>query len=121
MRWTPGGMSPDIEDRRGEPGGGGGFGGFGGIRLGIGGTLLLLLLSVVFRVNLLSLFTGEPPSQVVRPSTEADRSAEAREVPFVSFVLDDVQSTWDRILPTDAGVNYPHAKLVLFRDYIQSG
>ena len=43
MQWTPGGKSSDIEDRRGEGGGGGfggfgfGGGGFGGGRLGLGG------------------------------------------------------------------------------------
>ena len=29
MRWTPGGESQDIEDRRDDSGGGGGGGGFG--------------------------------------------------------------------------------------------
>ncbi len=39
MRWTPGGVSGDIEDRRDSSGGGGfGFGG-GGIPFGIGGLL----------------------------------------------------------------------------------
>lgn len=35
MKWTPGGVSQNVEDRRGE-GGGGGFRGFGGggMRLG---------------------------------------------------------------------------------------
>jgi predicted metalloprotease len=58
----------------------------------------------------------------VRPGSEpreitpgSDRPAE-----FVSFVLDDTQATWDRILPT-AGAQYRHAKMVLFRDYTQSG
>jgi len=36
-------------------------------------------------------------------------------VQFVSFVLDDVQSTWEQTLP-----GYRHAKLDLFRDAIQS-
>ena len=99
MRWTPGGTSTDIEDRRGE--GGGGFGGGGGLRLGLGGTLLLIILSIIFKVNLLSLFSGG--GGVVEPSrpaaSEANRDAgEAREVQFVSFVLDDAQSTWDRLL-----------------------
>jgi hypothetical protein len=39
MRWTSGGDSSDIEDRRGEGGGGSNFGGFNGMHLGIGGTL----------------------------------------------------------------------------------
>jgi hypothetical protein len=41
-------------------------------------------------------------------------------VQFVSFVLDDVQNTRERILP-QSGANYEHAKLVLFRDYTKSG
>ena len=45
MRWTPGGTSGDIEDRRNESGGGFGGGGFGGIHLGIGGVIVVGLLS----------------------------------------------------------------------------
>jgi predicted metalloprotease len=127
MEWTPGGTSSDIEDRRGESGGGGGGfgfggGGFGGIHIGIGGMLLLLILSFIFKVNLLSLFTGSAPAPATRTYTgDADRPAgEQREVQFVSFVLDDVQNNWARILP-QAGTPYRHTKLVLFRDYTQSG
>ena len=125
MEWTPGGVSGDIEDRRNEGGGGGGFGfgggGFGGIHIGIGGLLVLLVLSFVFKVNLIGLFTGgainTPPRQAVG---DADRQGGDREVQFVSFVLDDVQNTWGRVLP-QSGTAYRHAKLVLFRDYTQSG
>jgi predicted metalloprotease len=123
MQWTPGGTSSDIEDRRGEGGGGFGFGGgFGGFHLGIGGLLFLVILSFIFKTNLLSLFTGSTPEPATRSYTgEVDRSAgEQREVQFVSFVLDDVQNTWSRILP-QRGTNYRHTKLVLFRDYTQSG
>jgi predicted metalloprotease len=42
-------------------------------------------------------------------------------VQFVSFVLDDVQSTWTKILPEQADTTYHHAKLVLFRNEINSG
>ena len=38
MRWSPGGESQDIEDRRDE-GGGGGFQ-FGGFHIGLGGAIL---------------------------------------------------------------------------------
>jgi hypothetical protein len=92
------------------------------MHIGIGGLLVLLVLSFIFKVNLLGLFTGaagtSPPQQAVG---EADRREGGdREVQFVSFVLDDVQNTWSRILP-QSGTTYPHAKLVLFRDYTQSG
>jgi predicted metalloprotease len=39
----------------------------------------------------------------------------------VSFVLDDTQNTWTQILPQQSGKPYHHARLVLFRDYTQSG
>jgi hypothetical protein len=42
-------------------------------------------------------------------------------VQFISFVLDDTQKTWEQILPQQAGKPYRHAKLVLFRNYTQSG
>src|ERR1700712_3394588 len=59
MRWTPGEESPDIEDRRNEGGGGGGGGfGFGPRHLGIGGFVVLLILSVVFKRNFFSMLGG---------------------------------------------------------------
>lgn len=48
---------------------------------------------------------------------------DAREKPlvqFVSFVLDDAQNEWKQILPSEAGVQYRDAKLVLFRDAVNS-
>jgi predicted metalloprotease len=46
--------------------------------------------------------------------------AQNTEVQFVSFVLDDVQATWQNLLPAQTGKQYRHAKLVLFRDSIES-
>jgi predicted metalloprotease len=52
------------------------------------------------------------------------RSAEdAREEPlvkFVSFVLDDVQKNWDRVLPAQTKTPYHHARLVLYRNSFPS-
>jgi predicted metalloprotease len=121
MRWTPGGVSGDIEDRRDDSGGGGGFGfGGGGIPFGIGGLLVLLVLSFIFKRDLISPFlhSGPPmgaPSAVTHPADPARKAAEQREVQFVSFVLDDTQSNWDKIVP-----RYHHAKLLLFRNEIES-
>lgn len=124
MRWTPGGVSEDIEDRRGE--GGSGIGGFGlgGGSLGIGGTLLLLVLSIIFRTDLFSLFSGgapAAPSRMERTAEPVGSAGQERKVQFVSFVLDDAQRTWDKVLPAETNVPYRHAKLVLFRDVIRSG
>lgn len=123
MRWTPGGESGDIEDRRDQTGGGGGGFQFGGIHIGIGGAIVLLILSFVFKVNLFSLLgggTGGPQTSLSQPNPAQDE-AEKPMVQFVSFVLDDVQNTWTQLLPQQTGVQYRHAKLVLFRDYTESG
>ena len=117
MRWTPGGTSDDIEDRRDEGGGG-----IGGVHIGIGGFLILLILSLVFKRDFFSLLSsqgGAPGQTVTQPDTQRD----AREQPlvqFVSFVLDDTQKTWAGILQA-RGIAYGHARLVLFRDATYSG
>lgn len=118
MRWTPGGRSDDVEDRRDEGGGGG----IGGVHIGIGGFLILLVLSLVFKKDFFSLLSnqGVSPGQTV---TQPDPQRDAREEPlvqFISFVLDDTQKTWAGILQA-RGIPYRHAKLVLFRDATNSG
>jgi uncharacterized protein len=120
MRWTPGGTSGDIEDRRDEGGGGGGFG-FGGMHIGIGGALVLLILSLVFHRNFFTLLSGGGGTS--SSVSEPDRARDAREEPtvkFVSFVLDDTQKTWTELLQPQ-GIAYRHARLVLFRDATNSG
>ena len=113
MRWTPGGVSSDIEDRRGSSG----FG-IGGAPLGIGGAILLAVLSLIFGRNLFNDVGGSAVVQQRPASNEpvAQTPEEQREVQFVSFVLDDVQKTWGNILPDQSREPYRHAKLVLFRD-----
>jgi len=121
MRWTPGNESSDIEDRRGDSGGSG----IGGIHLGIGGTIIVLVLSLLFHRNLFTLIGGgDAASSSSASDTSAppasETPAEHKEVQFVSFVLDDAQQTWAKILPQE-GATYHDAKLVLFRDGVQSG
>jgi predicted metalloprotease len=129
MRWTPGGESQDIEDRRDEGGsaGGGGFGGgfgFGGMHIGIGGLLVLVVLSLIFKTNFLALLGGDAvgpgPGATSQPDPARD-TAERPLVQLVSFVLDDTQNTWTQVLPAQTGKRYHHAKLVLFRNYTRSG
>jgi predicted metalloprotease len=127
MDWTPGGLSDDVEDRRGSSGGGGGFGGGG---LGIAGFIVLVILSLLTGRNYIGSYLsghlGASPQASSQPMNGYDRSAtkspqENRSAQLVSFVLDDVQRTWTTILPEQTHRNYRHAKLVLFRGYTQSG
>jgi len=120
MRWTPGGRSSDLEDERGGSGGLGGFGG-GGMRIGLGGAVVLLILSLVFKQNFFALLSGGTDTSAA-PSANAPVASspeEEREVQFVSFVLDTTQATWARLFQ-ERGKTYTHAKMVLFRDAIQS-
>jgi predicted metalloprotease len=115
MRWTPGGSSDDVEDRRDDSGGG-----FrpGGIHVGLGGIVVLFVLSLIFKRDFLSLVnTGAVDTRATtasQPNTALDQQ-EKPLVDFVTFVLNDTQNTWSQILPQQ-GVPYRHAKLVLYRD-----
>ena len=118
MRWTPGGRSSNIEDRRG-----GGFMPGGRAGMGIGGAVVMLVLSLIFGRDFVtgSTTTGTDNAAPAAANGEvASSPAEERLVQFVSFVLDDVQNTWRSILG-DRHVPYQDAKLVLFRDMTQSG
>lgn len=114
MRWEAGHQSDDVEDRRGARGLP-----IGGARLGCGGFVILLVLSLLFGKNFFALVGegGQPPR------AEAPRVSSGKEqklVEFVSFVLDDVQATWTDIF-RKRGQTYPRAKMVLFTDSVRSG
>jgi len=115
MRWTPGGSSNDVEDRRGSSG----FGGFGigGAPLGCGGAVILLVLSLLFHKNFFALLgtSGQQTAATSESRPVQESPAEHKEAEFVTFVLNDTQSTWESILSQQGG-EYRHAKLVLFRD-----
>jgi len=111
MRWTPGDRD-NIEDMRG--GSGGGF-----IPLGIGGVILLALLSMFTGVNFFSLVGGggdTAPAPVGTSGHVRSSPAEERLVDMVDAVAGDVQDSWR----TRFGDRYEPTKVVLFRDQIQS-
>ena len=113
MRWTPGDRG-NIEDLRGRSGVGMKAGG-----LGIGGVLVLLLLSWATGVDFSSLVGsgGSPPSDSVGTSgTVATTAEEEKTVDFVGAVMDDTQVTWQQLL----GSRYQPTKVRLFRDAIES-
>lgn len=111
MRWTSGDRS-NIDDMRGRSGG-------RAIPLGIGGVVILALLSWATGTDFLSMVTSDqdPSSQTVGTSGEVKTSpAEERVVDMVDAVTDDAQATWERLL----GNKYKRTRVVLFRDSINS-
>ena len=116
MKWQRGYQSSNVEDRRGSGGGR-----LPGGRLGIGAFVILLILSLVFKRDFLSLAGG-----LAGDAPMADPGAEIASTPgedstkqFVSFVLDDAQQTWSAIFSAN-NAQYEDARLILFRDGVQS-
>lgn len=84
--------------------------------MGIGSVVIALLLSVFFGQDFLSNLGTTAPASRNPPEEQARSRQEEPMVEFINFVLNDTQSTWQRIL----GSRYRDAKLVLFRDAVDS-
>ena len=114
MRIQDEGDQSNIEDRRGSGGGGG-----GGVKLGLGGMLLVGVLSLVFGRNLFSDLgvngSGSPAAQAPR-----DAAAEEQAKKLAVFAFNDSQRVWAQETPQQQ-VPYRPAKMVLFRDATRSG
>ena len=112
MQWSSGNRD-DISDNRGRSGG------FGVAHLGIGGFLVVLVLSWLSGTNLFSLLgtDSQAPSQSVGTTGQVSSSpAEERLVDMVGAVTKDAQDMWADKL----GSRYQRTKVTLFRDSIQS-
>ena len=116
MRWSPGRDSGNVEDRRGA-------GGIGMAPMGIGGTVILLVLSLIFGRDFV---TGSGDETAPTPTAAGDvppvseSPAEAKNAQLVKFVFDTAQATWSKVL-SQAGAPWHDAKLVLFRNATQTG
>ena len=115
MKWTAGSRD-NVEDVRSRSGGGMRMGG-----LGIGGLLVVLILSWATGVDFLSLLDPGAPSS--SPSVNTGSGGELRTTPeeeklvdFVDAVMKDGQEMWQAKL---AG-RYQPTRAVIFRDAIQS-
>jgi len=114
MRWTPGDRG-NIEDRRGSSAR------MGALPLGIGGVLVLLVLSWFTGVDFLSLLGGGGAPQTQTESAGASGPVtaspeEEKMVDFVDAVMADTQSTWGELL----GGRYQPTTAVLFREATDS-
>jgi uncharacterized protein len=97
------------------------MGGGMGRGMGIGGTVVVLALSLIFGRDLFSDLGVSPAvGAASAPMTAADSAAQEEQVQWVSFVLDDVQGVWGKTLP-QVGARYQPARLVLFRNSTDSG
>jgi len=106
----------NVEDRRGSTGGGG-----TGMKLGLGGTLVLLVLSVVFKQDMFSLVGADPVGGgggggASQAQVQQREAAEAGLEKTAVSSFNDTQHVWEKALQ-----GYRPAKLVLFWDATQSG
>jgi predicted metalloprotease len=84
------------------------------MKLGVGGMLVLIILSSLFKTDLITPITGGRGLSAPMPTTEPaplNDPTEERLVQFVSVVLDSAQATWARQMS-----RYRPTRLVLFRD-----
>ncbi len=117
MQWQGRRGSTNVEDRRGQGGGGLPIGG-----LGCGGTIIVVILFWLLGGNplqLLGLLEGNSPSgagytQTYTPNAEQDSLAR-----FVSVVLADTEDVWTAIFG-NIGRTYRKPTLVLFSGYTTS-
>jgi predicted metalloprotease len=112
MRWSTGDRG-NINDMRGRSGGG------GMIPLGIGGFIVVALLSMFTGVDFFSILGGggsPQPTAVGTSGTVTASPTEEKLVDMVDAVARDVQETWRSTL----GGRYQQTKVTLFRDAIQS-
>jgi hypothetical protein len=127
MRLEDDGDRSNVEDRRGSGGGGFPVGGRG-VRLGLGGTVVVLALSLVFGRDLFADLGAAPagapasaPSRAASPAQGDRRQAAERQLERTAIAsFNDAQRTWSTALGRRAG-GYPEAKLVLFWDQTRSG
>ena len=110
MKWQGREGSTNIEDRRGMSGGGMAVGG------GLGGLVLLLLISALTGTNPVDLINSTSTSDTVAPGGVPADDPQAE---FVSVVLKDTEMTWGRIFDENRQT-YEVPVLVLFTNATQS-
>ncbi len=130
MEWENTPESANVEDRRGQGGGGmpisGGAGG-----LGIGVVIIIFVISYFTGINPSVLFGGaqiftgngaNTGASAPAPSTARSTGvAEDRMTSLVRHVLGETEAVWKEVLPAQKGVRYVDAKLVLYDGSTNSG
>jgi predicted metalloprotease len=110
VRWDDLRQSSNVEDVRGSTGGG------RGLKLGVGGTLIALVVSYFLGIDprlILGLMSAAPtqtPAPTAAPGTPQDEQGR-----FIAAVLGETEDTWSAIFQA-RGAQYLPPKLVLYRD-----
>ncbi len=113
MRWRGERQSTNIEDRRGISG--------GKIAVGGGlGSIVVLILALLFGVDPQSLFQQSPDNQPPQVQSSRPQNPEEEELKqFVSVVLAKSEDVWKDVFRRNGG-QYREPTLVLFTDQVRS-
>jgi uncharacterized protein len=113
MRWQGRAGSGNVEDRRGMgmalPVGG-----------GIGGIVLLLLISALTGTNPADIINSAPTPSESTGTSGSGNLEDDPQAQFVSVVLKDTEDVWDQVF-RERGAEYRKPVLVLFTNATQSG
>jgi predicted metalloprotease len=136
MRWRGRRQSDNVQDTRGQGGGGGLGGGLGGGRLpmgprmstgggGLSGIIILVVLFFALRacgIDPMQILSGGDDGSVPGGSgqvTQGGAPANDEMTQFVSTVLAETEDTWNGIFQAE-GLKYQEPKLVLFSGQVRS-
>src|ERR1700678_2138535 len=132
MEWENTPESANVEDRRGQSGGGGLPIGGGAGGLGIGVIIIVFAISYFTGINPSVLLGGAQivagnggnasyaPASAPRAAHPAG-GADDRMTSLVRHVLGETEAVWAEVLPAQKGVKYVDAKLVLYDGSTDSG
>jgi predicted metalloprotease len=125
LRWRDMRGSDNLEDREdaGPPGRGLGR----GLKLGVGGLVAVVVVSLLLGLNPLDVLVslqggGAPPSaptQSAPPSTPSGSAARDETKEFIVRILGDTEDTWSTLFKQTGG-EYRPPRLVLFRGAVES-
>ncbi len=119
MDWGKGRQSSNVEEDSG--GGGGGGMRFGGFHLGIGGTILMLIVAMFVpqsRSLIFGLLGGDGGNPVPTQGRPADVAGNVQEQ-FVARVLGSTEDVWGAYFQSK-GLQYEQPKLLLFHGQTRS-
>ena len=130
MDWQKGRESDNVVEDDGSGGGGSGGGGmrFGGFHLGIGGTIIVVIIALIFpqtRPLIMNLFQSGGGTSSVQQSAPAPEQRNAANLndpqkQFVASILGSTEDVWGTYFQSMGGT-YERPHLVLFHGQTSSG